>query len=240
MNMAHINLSNVSLTFPIYGMNSRSLKHQLLHRTTGGKVAQGAQDSVEVHALENINLSLKDGDRVGLIGHNGAGKSTMLRVMAGIYQPTQGEVDVGGSVGVMIDPMAGINVEVSGLENIYLRGYALGLSKAEISDVVDDVVEFSGLGEFIHMPVRTYSAGMVTRLAFSVSTSIKTDILLVDEGLGAADAEFRDQLNQRISEFYNSVKILVLASHSEPLVKNYCTSKLSLSEGKIVQHESID
>lgn len=238
--MAHISLSNVKLTFPIYGMNSRSLKQQLLHKTTGGQVAAGAHDSVEVHALDNINLNLKDGDRVGLIGHNGAGKSTLLRVMAGIYHPTQGEVDVEGSIGVLIDAMAGINVEVSGLENIFLRGYALGLNKAQISDMTDDVIEFSGLGEFIHMPVKTYSAGMVTRLGFSISTSIKTDILLVDEGLGAADAEFQEQLNHRISDFYDSVKILVLASHSEPMIEKYCNSKLSMSEGSIVQHQAIE
>ncbi|MCE7997261.1 MAG: ABC transporter ATP-binding protein [Rhodobiaceae bacterium] len=237
--MAHITLSNITLTFPIYGMNSRSLKQQLLHKTTGGQVASGAHDSVEVHALNKLSLNLKDGDRLGLTGHNGAGKSSLLRVMAGIYHPTQGHVDVEGSLGVLIDPMAGINVEVSGLDNIYLRGYALGLTRSQISDMIDDVIEFSGLGEFIHMPVKTYSAGMVTRLGFSISTSIKTDILLVDEGLGAADAEFQEQLNQRIGDFYNSVKILVLASHSEPMIEKYCTSRLSMSEGAIVSHDKI-
>ncbi len=238
--MAHITLSNVKLTFPIYGMNSRSLKQQLLHKTTGGQVASGAHDSVEVHALDDVSLSLKEGDRIGLTGHNGAGKSTLLRVMAGIYHPTQGQVDIEGSLGVLIDPMAGINVEVSGLDNIYLRGYALGLTRSQISDMIDDVVEFSGLGEFIQMPVKTYSAGMVTRLGFSISTSIKTDILLVDEGLGAADAEFQEQLNHRITDFYDSVKILVLASHSEPMIDKYCNSKLLMSEGSIVERRTID
>ncbi|MEQ9144250.1 MAG: ATP-binding cassette domain-containing protein [Parvibaculaceae bacterium] len=223
----------------MYGLNSRSLKQQILHKTTGGRVAGGARDSVEVRALQNINLDLKDGDRIGLIGHNGAGKSTLLRVIAGIYQPTAGDIDISGSLGVLIDPMAGINDEVSGLENIYLRGYALGLSKARIASMVDDVIEFSGLGEFINMPVKAYSAGMVTRLGVSISTSIKPEILLVDEGLGTADAEFQERLSRRIMAFYDSVKILVMASHSNEMIETYCKTKFSLNEGEIVDYQAV-
>ena len=147
-----------------------------------------------MNALQNINIKLNEGDKIGLVGHNGSGKTSMLRLMAGILEPTTGKVLRKGKISCLINPSAGLNPEATGLENIYLRSYLLGMKENEIKNKIDQIIEFADLGKFIDLPVRTYSSGMVSRLSYSISTAIETDILLVDEGIGAGDANFTKKL----------------------------------------------
>ncbi|WP_399686194.1 ABC transporter ATP-binding protein, partial [Xenophilus sp.] len=176
---AFISLKDVSVSFPIYGAGAASLKKTLAASVTGGRFGKETGVTV-VQALSNLNIELKAGDRLGLVGHNGAGKSTLLRTLAGVYEPTAGQFRRQGSVTSLIDPALGIEADATGMENIMLRGLVMGLSKREIDRKTPDIVEFSGLGQYIDMPVRTYSTGMMMRLAFSISTSVNADILLMD------------------------------------------------------------
>ena len=162
--MAHISIKNLTVEFKVYGSSSRSLKNQILSQATGGRIAENADDAVTVKALDNVSLEINDGDRIGLVGHNGAGKSTLLRTLAGIYKPTEGSIEIEGTVGTLIDPSAGMDPEATGIENVYLRGYILGMCRHEIDEKVDEIAEFTELGDFLHLPVKTYSAGMFSPL----------------------------------------------------------------------------
>ena len=191
----------------------------------------GAHDVVTVRAIEGLNLEIKDGDRVGLIGHNDSGKSTLLRVLAGIYKPSGGAITIEGKVGTLLDPQAGMDPESTGIENIYLRGYMMGMSRQEIASKLDEIVEFTELGEFLQLPLRTYSTGTFARLAFAVSTSAQNDILLIDEGIGAGDAAFRKKAQERIESLFRRTPIVILASHSESLIAEFCNRRLQLEHG---------
>jgi len=231
--MAHITLSNVGLDIPIFNASTRSLKKSLLQVATGGTLQQGDQGVVVVRALQNINLELKHGDRVGLLGHNGAGKSTLLRVLSGVYKPTSGQATVHGHVASLIDVSLGIDPEATGRENIFIRAALLGLSKKQISQQLDEIIEFSELGNFIDMPVRTYSSGMHLRLAFSVSTVIRPEILIMDEWLSVGDESFKHKAEARMQELVQSTSILVLASHSKDLILKTCNRVIWLEHGNI-------
>lgn len=232
--MAHISIKNLSINFKIYGLNSLSLKKQILSHITGGVIATQADDSISVKALHNISLEISDGDRIGLIGHNGAGKSTLLRAISGLHKPTGGSIKIEGTVGTLIDPAAGIDMEATGIENIYLRGYILGLSKHEIDDMIDEIADFTELGNFLDLPTRTYSVGMLSRLCFAISTSIAPDILLIDESIGAGDAAFQEKANKRIRDLHHGAKILLLASHSEDDIHLYCNKTIEFEKGSII------
>src|SRR5579872_6019221 len=196
--MARIDLQNVSVEFPVYNVNSRSLKKQFLHLATGGSVVQDARQHVMINALNNITLTIQHGDRVGLIGHNGAGKSTFLRLLACIYEPTRGDITVDGNVSPMLDLLQGIESELTGYENIFIRGALLGLKKSQIKAQVQEIATLTGLGDYLSMPTRTYSSGMLLRLAFAITVSIKPGILLIDEIFGTGDAEFREKAQKKM------------------------------------------
>lgn len=230
---AFISLKDVSVSFPIYGAGAASLKKTLAASVTGGRFGKETGVTV-VQALSNLNIELKAGDRLGLVGHNGAGKSTLLRTLAGVYEPTAGQFRRQGSVTSLIDPALGIEADATGMENIMLRGLVMGLSKREIDRKTPDIVEFSGLGQYIDMPVRTYSTGMMMRLAFSISTSVNADILLMDEWLSVGDAEFTEKAELRMREVVAGSGILVLASHSPKLIEKECNKVIHLSHGTIV------
>ena len=232
--MALISLKNVSVSFPIYGAGSASLKKTLASSVTGGRFGKETGINV-VQALSNINLELKSGDRLGLVGHNGAGKSTLLRALAGVYEPSAGEFVRQGTVASLIDPALGIEPDASGVENIMLRGLVMGMSKRQIDDLTPDICEFSGLGEYVNMPVRTYSTGMLMRLAFSISTSVEADILLMDEWLSVGDADFTAKAEQRMKDVVAKSGILVLASHSPELIAKECNRVIHLEHGRIVE-----
>lgn len=231
--MASIVFDQVSVDFPIYNASGRSLKKQLMRATTGGRLGADPQGRVIVRALEGLSFRLGDGDRVGLLGHNGAGKSTLLRLLGRVYEPTAGTVRIEGRIGSLIDVSLGIDPEASGRENIYLRGAMLGLSRAQISHHFEDIVAFSELGDFIEMPVRTYSSGMHLRLAFAVSTVVRPEILLMDEWLSVGDESFKHKAEQRLKDLVQATHILVLASHSRELIQHTCNRVIWLEQGRI-------
>ncbi|QIK36720.1 ABC transporter ATP-binding protein [Caldichromatium japonicum] len=234
--MASVVLENVWVSFPIYSAANRSLKNRLIQSATGGTIRADtvSQRIPVVQALQDVSLRLKDGDRLGLIGHNGAGKTTLLRVLAGIYEPNSGRVKTQGRVAPLFDIALGMNLESTGYENIILRGLFLGLKRKEIRAMMDEIAEFTELGEFLNLPIRTYSAGMQMRLAFAVSTSVVPDILLLDEGIGVGDAAFLHKARVRLDRFTEQVPIIVLSSHSEDLVRSMCPNSLLMEHGRVV------
>lgn len=228
-----LTLENVSVSFPIYQGGSRSLKKRLLFRGTGGQLASDANNRIVVEALRNVSLSLEAGDRVALIGRNGAGKTTLLRVMAGVYEPSAGDVICRGRVSPMFDISLGIDSEISGYDNIRLRGLILGLSADEIESRMPDIVEFTELGDYLDIPVRTYSSGMMTRLTFAVATCFSPEILLMDEWIMAGDASFLAKAQHRVQSFVEQASILVLASHSIEICRQWCTKAVWLERGEV-------
>lgn len=231
--MAHIYFKNVGLDIPIFNASTRSLKKRLIQAATGGILQQGDQGLVVVSALQNINFEFKHGDRVGLLGHNGAGKSTLLRVLSGVYKPTSGQAIIQGKVASLIDVSLGIDLEATGRENIFIRAALLGLSKKQINEQLEEIIEFSELGDFIDMPVRTYSSGMHLRLAFSVSTVIRPEIMIMDEWLSVGDESFKHKAEARMRDLVESTSIMVIASHSKELLLKTCNRILLLEHGSV-------
>lgn len=231
--MALIKFDNVTVDFPIYNASGRSLKKRLIQVATGGQLGADKDGRVVVRALEGLTFTLKDGDRVGLLGHNGAGKSTLLRLLSGVYHPSSGNADIRGNIGSLIDISLGTDPEATGRENIYLRGGLLGMTKAQINAQIDEIIDFSELGDFVDMPLRTYSTGMHLRLAFAVSTVIRPEILLMDEWLSVGDEGFKAKAEVRMNDVVKSTNILVIASHSKELVRHTCNRVIWLEHGKI-------
>lgn len=234
MSLAHISIKDLTVEFAIFGTKARSLKNTLITQATGGRVMAGARDIVAVRAIDNLNLEIKDGDRIGLVGHNGSGKTTLLRVLAGIYKPVAGSIRIEGRVGTLLDFNAGMDPDATGIENIYLRGHLLGLSTKEIEARVDEIADFTDLGDFLQLPMRTYSAGMGARLAFGISTSMQHDILLIDEGMGAGDAAFQEKAQKRIEGLFARTSIVLLASHSDALIQQFCNRVVRMEHGRMV------
>jgi ABC-type polysaccharide/polyol phosphate transport system ATPase subunit len=230
---ARLALENVSVSFPIYSGGSRSLKRRLLFRGSGGQIARDANHRIAVEALRNVSLTFRAGDRVALVGANGAGKTTMLRVMAGIYEPAEGRVVTHGLISPMFDIGLGIDSEISGYDNIRLRGLILGLSNREIEDRMADIVQFTELGDFLDIPVRTYSSGMLTRLTFAVSTCFAPEILLMDEWIMAGDAAFLVKAHHRIEAFIEKTSIVVLASHNNEICRRWCNKAVWMERGEV-------
>jgi len=228
--VAIINLQSVSVEFPIY--SGRNLKNQFIHLATGGYIRSDSKKLI-VTALKNITLSIKNGDQIGLIGHNGSGKSTLLRVMSKIYEPTQGQIKIQGQISCILDLLQGIEAEFTGYDNIQMRGTLMGLTRQEIHAKKEEIAEFSGLGDYLSMPVRTYSSGMKMRLAFAVSASIKPEILLIDEVFGAGDTNFLEKARKKMSSLMNESRIVVLASHTNNLIKDFCNKAILLERGSI-------
>ena len=238
--MASINFNNVCVDFPIYNASSRSLKNKLIQVATGGQLGANENGVVVVRALEGLTFTFKDGDRVGLLGHNGAGKSTLLRLLNGVYWPSSGNVTVTGKTSSLIDIYLGIDPEITGRQNAYLRGALLGISRAEIAKQMDDIIEFSELGNFIDMPVRTYSTGMHFRLAFVVSTILHPEILLMDEWLSVGDENFKHKAEKRMAELVQSTNILVIATHSRGVIQEACNRVIWLEHGRIKMDNNPD
>ena len=232
-NPASITLEDVSIDFPVYNAANRSLKNRVLNATAGGIVERQHDGVVVVRSLKNIYLKIAAGDRVGLIGHNGAGKTTLLRVLSGIYHPTHGRVAIEGEVTSLINISLGIDPESTGRENILLRSAMMGLTPAQTRERIEEIIEFSGLENFIDMPFRTYSSGMQLRLAFSVSTCIRPQILIMDEWLSTGDLDFKERAEQRLNEVVTSTEILVIASHSMQLLEKNCNRLVWLDHGGI-------
>lgn len=238
--MAEIRLDSVTVDFPIYNAKTRSLKHSLVHKGTGGHIGRDAGNRLWIRALENICFRFKNGDRVGLVGGNGAGKTTLLRVLAGLYEPMIGKVFRKGKVAPLFDISLGVDPESTGYENILLRGVFLGLTPRQVRERTEEIADFTELGDYLAMPVRTYSAGMMLRLGFAISTSIDADILLMDEWLSAGDAAFVEKAERRMQSLVDRSNILVLASHNPALLKEVCSKAILLDGGRAIMHGHVD
>ncbi|WP_234729545.1 ABC transporter ATP-binding protein [Acidocella facilis] len=230
--MTHLTAFNLSIDFPLYHSESRSLKKALLGKMSA-RFGVDKKSRPTVQALRDISFSLKEGDRLGLVGSNGAGKTTLLRTLSGIYQPTMGSLSMEGKLVSLLDPGQGMNMELSGRENIHLRGYFLGLSKSQIRYLEQDVEEFAELGQFLDIPVRNYSSGMVVRLAFAMATAFPPEILLMDEWLLAGDAAFMTKAKARVEGMVRHADILILASHSASTLAEWTNRLIWLDNGHI-------
>jgi len=237
--LANAVLENVTVDFPIYG-SGQSLRKTLLARLQKRGAANESQHRVVVRALENVSFELKDGDRVALIGHNGAGKSTLLKVLAGVYAPTHGSICIDGRISPLFTAAPGLDPDDTGYENIKTCGMFLGMSPSQIEARTADIAEFSELGDYLHLPVRTYSVGMLTRLGFAIATSIDPGMLLLDEGLGAGDARFAERAENRLRSLMARSSILVLASHSDQKIKAMCNVGLMLEKGHLIAMGALD
>lgn len=234
--MSFITAKDLVIEFPIYGSHSRSLKNASLKIATGGRLATDASDQVVIRAIDQISFDWHEGDRIGLVGHNGCGKTTLLRAIAGVYEPVDGSLIVKGTIASMLSITLGMETEFSGYDNIFMRCTVLGLRTAEIRQLVDEIIEFSELGDYIYMPMRSYSSGMAMRLAFAISTSIKADIIIMDEWLSVGDADFAVKAERRLKEVVDKAKILVIATHSQTLVDMICNRVVKLEHGRVVSH----
>lgn len=235
----HILAEKLSVEFPIFENSHRSLKNTVMHLTTGGRIGTDAARHPVVRALNGLDFEIREGERVGLVGHNGSGKTTLLRVLSGVYAPVQGRLSIHGRVVSLLDVSMGMDPDASGFENIYLRGIMDGLKPAHIRSKIDEIADFTGLGDYLNFPVRTYSSGMQLRLAFAISTSVDADILIMDEWLSVGDAEFSAKAAARLDSLVSKASILVLASHSPELISRVCNRKIHLEHGVITSDEQI-
>lgn len=228
----NITLDQVQVRFPIYESDDRSFKRTLLS-AAGGRILKDDKRRIEIEALNDLSLDIREGDRVALLGHNGSGKTTLLRVLAGVYTPLRGEVRIRGRITSLLDAMLGMDPELTGLENIRMRLMFMGIHSRQSAQRQDDIIDFSELGDFIYMPVRTYSSGMVLRLAFAISTSVTPDILLMDEWMSVGDEAFRDKAEARLKSYVDAAGILVMATHDEGLARRTCNRLIRMAHGSI-------
>jgi lipopolysaccharide transport system ATP-binding protein len=239
--MTLVQARNLVVEFPIYGMTShRSLKKSLINAATGGTLAKDIADRVVVRALNDVSFEILEGDRVGLIGHNGSGKTTLLQVLAGIYEPIEGAIQVNGRVTSMLSLTLGMDGEVTGLDNIFLRGRLMGLSRRDIQRSLDQITDFAGIGEYLHLPLRTYSSGMAMRLAFAIATSFDAEIILMDEWLSVGDADFVQKADARLTELVSNARAVVIASHNHSMIRDKCNVVITLDHGRIRSFERTD
>jgi ABC-type polysaccharide/polyol phosphate transport system ATPase subunit len=237
--VAAIFLKNVGIDIPIYDVSQASLKKALLGRTIGGRFAQSGT-FLTVNALKNLNFEAHDGDRIALVGDNGAGKSTLLRVIAHVYPPSSGSVHVVGKVSPMFDTTLGINMDATGLENIQIAGTIWGMTRAQIKNNIDDIIDFTELGDYLKIPIRTYSTGMLLRLAFAIATVRDPEILLIDEVIGVGDAGFFEKAFARLLKLVERSRILMVAAHQDDILRRLCNKAVWLSHGSLVAYGEIE
>ncbi len=238
--MASLIANNLTLRYPIFD-SDRSFRREFFKRSVGGTIGGGEKGSLPfVTALENINLELSDGDRLGLIGHNGAGKTTLIKLLGGIFEPTSGTIRITGESVTLVTMGIGLDPDDSGYVNITNCGYYLGMTTQQIEEYTSDIAEFTELGDFLNLPVKTYSTGMVARLTFAISSALAPEIMLMDEGIGAGDARFAAKATARINDMLERCSIMVLASHSMGLIQQMCNKAAILSKGHIVETGTVD
>jgi ABC-type polysaccharide/polyol phosphate transport system ATPase subunit len=229
-----IEISKLSLEFTVYKNKSLSLKESLIN-TLRFKNKNKVERFL---ALQNINLNINEGDSLGIIGLNGAGKSSLLKILSKIYTPTKGQINIVGKIAPLIEIGAGFHPELSGFENIYLNGSIMGMKKNEIADKIKPIIDFTGLEQFIHMPIKYYSTGMFMRLSFVVATEINPDILIVDELFAGGDLSFIEKATKRLEELYSKAKILIVVSHNLDYIIQLCKRAILLNKGKVIMDDS--
>ena len=239
MSTPSITIKDLRLDLPVYDQATRSLKKDVIRGLVGSRIDEN-EGRRYIRAIDGMNLTVRQGERIGLVGHNGAGKTTLLKTIAGIYQPTSGRIETTGSITALIDIAAGVNVEASGYENIIIRGLYLGHGLPEIQDRIDHIVAFSELGDYINLPLRAYSSGMISRLLFSVSTAFEPDILLLDEGIIAGDPAFNEKASHYLADYTGRAGIVMLASHSKELMHMFCNKGIKLNRGQIIAEGEIE
>ncbi len=229
--MAHVIFQNVS---KVYTRQSRQFLFRYVWELLTGKRRRGNRDSF--YALRNISFELRDGDTLGIVGHNGAGKSTLLSLVAGLTAPEEGSVDVRGRLMALLELGSGFHPDLTGAENLYMNAALCGMTRREAERAFERIVEFSELGEFIHEPLRTYSAGMVLRLAFSIAVQVEPDILLIDEIFAVGDKDFQKKCSDRILEMRDRGTILVCVSHAADTLRELCKRGLWIESGEVVKY----
>ncbi|MDX3809783.1 MAG: ABC transporter ATP-binding protein [Bosea sp. (in: a-proteobacteria)] len=239
--MAHIVLDKASVELAIYNSRGRALKSEILRRTVGGGLQNDSDRSIQVvRALNKVSFEARDGDRIGLVGGNGAGKTTLLRVLSRVYPPTSGRATITGRISSLIDLSMGMDSDATGYDNIEMRGIMLGLDRKRAQALIPDIEEFSELGEFLSLPIRTYSSGMMLRLAFAVSTAVHPDILILDEIIGVGDAAFAEKAERRLHSMIEKASIMFLASHDNHTIRRFCTRTLWMKGGVLVMDGAPD
>lgn len=238
--MIQVILNQLSLDYPLMGMVNRSIKKDLFDIISTGARINIEKKITMVNALKNVSFELSEGDRLGLVGHNGAGKSSLLKILAGIYQPSSGSLIIEGKVVSTLNLSIGMESDATGIENIISRALLLGMSLGEVRRRLDEIVSFTELGEYINLPVKIYSSGMLTRLAFATVTAMDAEIILMDEMIGAGDAKFIDKAERRLNKFINKAKIVVIASHNEHVIRNFCNKAILLEHGQLKTIGSVD
>lgn len=233
MTMARLSFENVTVQYPLYNSRGMSLRNQLVRLGTGGRIESEAGHISVVTALRDVSFELRDGDSIGLVGHNGSGKTTLLRTMAGIYTPSAGRVIREGRLATVFEIGAGMDPELSGHENIVRMGLMMGMSLSEAEACIPDIEDFTELGDFLQLPVRTYSSGMTMRLMFAMATSVQPEILLIDEMFGTGDSTFQGKAQARMRSLISASKIFVFASHSTELLREYCKRFFVLERGTL-------
>jgi ABC-2 type transport system ATP-binding protein len=237
--MADIILRNLSVDIPVFDVGRASLRKALLGRAIGGRFAE-SRSHVIINALKNVDLDMHDGDRVGLVGDNGSGKSTLLRVISHVYPPSGGTATIIGKVSPMFETTLGMSMDATGLENIQIAGTIWGMTRAQIRNSIDDIVEFTELGDYLKFPVRTYSNGMMLRLAFAIATVRDPEILAIDEVIGVGDANFFEKAFARLLRLVERSRILVVAAHQDDMLRRICNKAVWLSHGSLKAYGPID
>lgn len=240
--MARIIVENLRLDYPLVSVRGVSLKKAMLEQVAkvGGRVTASSSDIAVVRALDDVSFSLKEGDRLGLFGHNGSGKTTLIRVLSNIYAPTSGKLIVEGGRLPLFDINLGMDTEATGYENIRIRGLIAGQTEKEIHAGMDEIGEFSELGSYLELPVRTYSTGMVLRLMFAIATSMKGEVALMDEWLSVGDEDFQEKANKKLMEITENIGIPVIASQNQGFLKQICNKALKLKSGRVVAFGNIN
>ncbi|WP_297493210.1 ABC transporter ATP-binding protein [Acidocella sp.] len=230
--MVSLLVEDIAVSFPLYHGESRSLK-KTVFAAASGRLGEDNKHRLVVEALKDVSFSLHSGDRLGFVGSNGAGKTTLLRTMAGIYEPVAGRITINGAVTALLDASQGLNMDLTGNENIRLRALFSGYPDAQIRQLQADVAAFAELDQFLALPVRTYSSGMIIRLGFALATAIKPQILLMDEWILAGDAAFMDRARQRLETMVEGAEILVLSSHNADIILRWCNRVIWMDAGRI-------
>ena len=235
--MTNIILKDVYLNYPVFSSDSRSFKKNVLNKIKSEKFKKNKSDILHIQALKNINLKINEGDKIGVYGNNGSGKSSLLKIISGIYYPSNGIINVEGSINSLISLNAGFNENLTGKENSIFKLKLLGLKKDEINNKLDEIKNFSGLNEFFFLPIKTYSSGMLLRLSFSLSILCPHDILIMDEWLSVGDDKFQQQALLKINEIIQKSKILIIASQSKDVLEKLCNKIITLKDGIIVSEK---
>lgn len=235
--MTHIRLKDLSVNYPIFNGNSKFLKNLLFKKKSSFGSINSINDKSSILALNNLTLNFSPGDRVGIIGKNGSGKTTLLRTLAGVLKPSSGTISISGTLSSLIDISVGVNLDATGIDNIKIRSALMGYSLKNINKLITDIREFSELEDYLDLPCKYYSTGMMMRLYFALATTVDSEIVLLDEWLAVGDSVFESKAQERLLKFLNQSSIFIMASHNIDLIKNVCNRIIVLENGNLISDD---